>query len=45
MQPAGLLVMVLSVGTVTMLFLWCVTQVLTRPSGEAERGTDEHARP
>ncbi len=44
MQPAGLLVMAVSVGTVTALFLWCVTQVLTRPSGEVEQGPDDHRR-
>lgn len=45
MQPAGLLVMVVSVGTVTVLFLWCVWQVLTRPSGDVEQGADDHRRP
>ena len=44
MQPAGLLVMAVSVGTVTTLFLWCVTQVLTRPSGEVAQDPDDHRR-
>jgi hypothetical protein len=44
MQPAGLFVMVASVGTVTTLFLWCVWQVLTRPSGEVEQRPDDHRR-
>jgi len=36
MQPAGFLVMVLAVGTVTVLFAWCVWQVLTQPAAEME---------
>lgn len=44
MQPAGLLVMAVSVGTVTALFFWCVWLVLTRPSGEVEQGPDDHRR-
>lgn len=32
MQPAGLAVMILSVGTVAVLFAWCVWKVLTEPS-------------
>ena len=36
MQPAGLFVMIASVGTVTVLFAWCVWQVLTQPAAEAE---------
>lgn len=42
MQPAGLFVMVASVGTVTLLFLWCVWQVLTQPASEVDdlHGTD-----
>lgn len=34
MQPAGLFVMIASVGTVTALFLWCVWRVLAQPAGE-----------
>lgn len=37
MQPAGLLVMIVSVGTVTAPFSWCVWQVLTQPAAEVER--------
>lgn len=37
MQPAGLFVMLASVGTVTALFGWCIWQVLTQPAGEIER--------
>jgi hypothetical protein len=37
MQPAGLFVMIASVGTVTVLFGWCVWQVLTQPTTEVER--------
>ena len=44
MQPAGLLVMAVSVGTVTTLFLWCVWQVLTRPSRAIEQRPDDHRR-
>jgi len=44
MQPAGLFVMIASVGTVTALFGWCVWQVLTRPSGEVEELPDDHRR-
>ncbi|MFM8537807.1 MAG: hypothetical protein ACKOES_07040 [Planctomycetaceae bacterium] len=44
MQPAGLLVMAVSVGAVTALFLWCVWLVLTRPSGEVEELPDDHRR-
>ena len=42
MQPAGLFVMLASVGTVTALFAWCVWQVLTQPAAEVEHlhGTD-----
>lgn len=43
MQPAGLLVMAVSVGTVTALFLWCVWLVLTRPSGEVERQSGDRS--
>jgi hypothetical protein len=32
MSSAGLLVMLLSVGTVTLLFGWCVFKVLTTPN-------------
>lgn len=44
MQPAGVFVMVASVGTVTLLFVWCVWKVLTQPAGELERihGEDPH---
>ena len=31
MQPAGLFVMIASVGTVTALFGWCLWQVLAQP--------------
>jgi len=37
MQPAGLFVMIASVGTVTALFGWCIWQVLTQPVAEVER--------
>lgn len=37
MQPAGLFVMITAVGTVTVLFAWCVWQVLTQPAAEVER--------
>ena len=37
MQPAGLFVMLASVGTVTTLFGWCIWQVLTQPPEEIER--------
>ena len=36
MQPAGLFVMIASVGTVTVLFVWCVWQVLTQPAAETK---------
>lgn len=36
MQPAGLFVMIASIGTVTMLFAWCIWKVLTQPEAEAE---------
>lgn len=36
MTSAGLLVMLLSVGTVTALFGWCIWKVLSTP-GETER--------
>ena len=36
MTTAGLLVMLLSVGTVTLLFGWCIWKVLTTPN-ETER--------
>jgi hypothetical protein len=42
MQPAGLFVMIASVGTVTTLFIWCVWQVLTRPSAGPAAPPDEH---
>ncbi|MFM7076106.1 MAG: hypothetical protein ACKO3G_08580 [Planctomycetaceae bacterium] len=44
MQPAGLAVMILSVGTVTALFAWCVWRVLSEPAAEAEHlhGTELH---
>jgi hypothetical protein len=32
MTTGGLLIMILSVGTVTSLFAWCVWKVLTLPS-------------
>ncbi|MCA1962586.1 MAG: hypothetical protein LDL31_01420 [Prosthecobacter sp.] len=36
MTPAGLLVMLFSVGTVTSLFSWCIYKVLTSP-GESDK--------
>lgn len=36
MQPAGLFVMVASVGTVTLLFAWCVWRVLSAPTAEVD---------
>ncbi len=36
MTIAGWLVMVLSVGSVTLLFSWCIYKVITTP-GETER--------
>ncbi|MFZ4731540.1 MAG: hypothetical protein ACOYK7_03250 [Pirellulales bacterium] len=44
MQPAGLAVMIASVGTVSILFVWCVAKVLTQPSATAEHmtGPDLH---
>lgn len=44
MQPAGLAVMILSVGTVTLLFVWCVRKVLTDPGAGADQlhGTQLH---
>jgi len=44
MQPAGLLIMVVAVGTVTMLFGWCIWKVLTQPAAEVEHlhGPDLH---
>jgi len=44
MQPAGLLVMAVSVGAVMMLNIWCVWKVLTRPCGEVEELPDDHRR-
>ena len=32
MQTSGLLVMLASVGTVTLLFVWCVWKVLAQPA-------------
>ena len=37
MQPTGLFVMLASVGTVTLLFAWCIRQVLAQPAEEIER--------
>jgi len=44
MQTSGLVVMILSVGTVTLLFAWCVAKVLAQPAAEAEHlhGTELH---
>lgn len=44
MQPAGIFVMVTSIGLVTVLFGWCVWKVLTQPSEEIEHlhGTELH---
>jgi multisubunit Na+/H+ antiporter MnhF subunit len=43
MTTSGLLVMLLSVSTVTLLFSWCVYRVLTTPSDpENVRGMDLH---
>lgn len=36
MTTAGLIVMLLSVGTVTCLFSWCIHKVLTSP-GESDK--------
>jgi hypothetical protein len=36
MQPAGLAVMIASVGTVTLLFAWCVAKVLAQSPDAAE---------
>ena len=36
MNSGGWIIMLLSVGTVSLLFIWCVYKVLTTP-GEAER--------
>lgn len=41
MTTAGLLVMLLSVGTVTLLFSWCIWKVLTTPhESEKIHGTE-----
>jgi len=37
MQPAGLFVMIASIGTVTTLFAWCIWKVLTQPAAETVR--------
>lgn len=44
MQPAGLAVMVISIGLVTTLFTWCIWQVITQPAAEMEHlhGTELH---
>ncbi len=44
MQPEGLVVMLVSVGLVTLLFAWCLWQVLTQPASEFEHlhGTELH---
>jgi len=44
MQPAGLAVMIFSVGVVTLLFVWCVWKVLTEPGAGADHlhGTELH---
>ena len=43
MTTSGLIVMLLSVGTVTVLFGWCVYQVLTTPSEtEKVHGVEFH---
>lgn len=44
MQPAGLAVMIVSVGTVTLLFAWCVWKVLSEPASDIEHlhGTELH---
>jgi hypothetical protein len=44
MQPSGFLVMLLSVGSVTGLFAWCVWKVLTQPADEIKHlhGTELH---
>lgn len=34
MTISGLLIMIVSVGTVTVLFGWCVWKVLTSPGGK-----------
>ena len=42
MQPAGLFVMIASIGTVATLFAWCIWKVLTTPAAEVDHlhGTD-----
>ena len=43
MTTSGLIVMLLSVGTVTVLFAWCVYKVLTTPNEtEKVHGTEGH---
>ncbi|WP_395750094.1 hypothetical protein [Prosthecobacter sp.] len=43
MTTSGLIVMLLSVGTVTLLFGWCVVKVLTTPhESEKIHGVDLH---
>ncbi len=36
MQPSGLFIMLVSVGTVTVLFAWCIWKVLTQPAVEMD---------
>jgi hypothetical protein len=44
MTSSGLIVMLLSVGTVTVLFAWCIYQVLTKPhESEKIHGVDLHS--
>lgn len=51
MTIGGLLIMILSVGTVTTLFVWCVWKVLTLPSetekvhGVVEKHTPDEEEP
>ncbi|WP_395739380.1 hypothetical protein [Prosthecobacter sp.] len=43
MTTSGLIVMLLSVGTVTLLFGWCVAKVLSTPhESEKIHGVDLH---
>lgn len=46
MTTGGLIIMILSVGTVTTLFAWCVWRVLTLPKEtEKVHGVVEHHTP
>jgi hypothetical protein len=45
MTPAGWIIMVLSVGSVTWLFAWCLYRVLTAPSPEKLHGIEDIETP